>query len=291
MIKLFPLFCFSLTLSSIAKSQDEVSLPRDVPPVVAMATAKASNNAQKGAYQIHLVIPSIRYELVEQELNAGRNTKVASWIDVVTQVKPISRILQFQNSSQIPDSKVVDVAGKPLDAQTTLQRLQEPTPVLISVSGKMVDPYYLPLIHKDAVIILLSRKDGKGDDVLMPNEQQGNSAEIPTVVELDNLPTTREVFAVANRLEPIQIKTKEAAEPYFPSAGLQQIDKEIHFDKQFLLIFAWRGSGQDKLTYAESDNSVEFRLTPGRTRDLRPHVHVYALTSNVAWKAVLAKPR
>ena len=182
MLKLFPLLCFSLTLSSVAKSQNEASLPRDIPPVVAVATAKANNNGQAAAYRIDLVIPAIRYEIVRRQLNANSNTKTADFNEVVTQVKPMSRVLRFQTLSQIPDSKVVDVAGKPLDTQTVLQRLQQPTPVLVSVSGKMVDPYYLQLINKDAVIIVLSRKDGQGDDTFLSNKKQRPSAEIPAVI-------------------------------------------------------------------------------------------------------------
>ena len=30
---------------------------------------------------------------------------------------------------------------------------------------------------------------------------------------------------------------------------------------------------------------IAFSCRPGRTRDLRPHVHVFALRSNVKWRA------
>ena len=68
--------------------------------------------------------------------------------------------------------------------------------------------------------------------------------------------------------------------------ALAALKKQVDFDEQFVLLFAWRGSGQDKLTYVVAESfpeQITFRIEPGRTRDLRPHVHIYALRSNVKW--------
>jgi len=83
----------------------------------------------------------------------------------------MSPALIFQTSKQISDSKVVDVTGKSLDAQTVLKRLQEPTPVLVFVLGKTADPYcfYFQLINKDEVLIVLRLKNNSGDDVRLLN--------------------------------------------------------------------------------------------------------------------------
>ena len=37
----------------------------------------------------------------------------------------------------------------------------------------MVDPYYLQLLKEDTILILLSRKDGKGDRTLLPRYVKG----------------------------------------------------------------------------------------------------------------------
>jgi len=68
--------------------------------------------------------------------------------------------------------------------------------------------------------------------------------------------------------------------------ALAKLKEQVDFEKQIVLVFAWRGSGQDQMdfTVAESyPEQVRFRYKPGRTRDLRPHVYVYALRSNVTW--------
>ena len=62
---------------------------------------------------------------------------------------------------------------------------------------------------------------------------------------------------------------------------------QVDFEKQLVLLFAWRGSGQDQLEYTVAESypeQVTFRYVPGRTRDLRPHVSIYALRKNVTWK-------
>ena len=51
-------------------------------------------------------------------------------------------------------------------------------------------------------------------------------------------------------------------------------------------MFAWQGSGGDKLDVAIAESFPEqifFSLKPGVTDDLKSHLHVYALRSNVRW--------
>jgi hypothetical protein len=53
-----------------------------------------------------------------------------------------------------------------------------------------------------------------------------------------------------------------------------------------VLVFAWRGSGQDKLEVDVMESYPEqlrFVYTPGRTRDLRPHVAVFVVRSDVSY--------
>ena len=65
-----------------------------------------------------------------------------------------------------------------------------------------------------------------------------------------------------------------------------KLRKQVDFAKQFVLLFAWRGSGQDRLDAAVAESYPEqifFSYAPGRTRDLQEHVRVFALRSNVKW--------
>ena len=94
------------------------------------------------------------------------------------------------------------------------------------------------------------------------------------------------VFKSASRKKPLVLRSAEEAGKHFTDEGLAALKKQVDFDKQFVLVFAWRGSGQDRLSYVVAESypeQVRFKYKPGRTRDLRPHVYVYALRSNVRW--------
>lgn len=92
--------------------------------------------------------------------------------------------------------------------------------------------------------------------------------------------------------KPTVVKSEKEAAKLFGKEELAKLKKQVDFERQTLLIFAWRGSGQDKLTYEVLESfpeQVVFKRVPGRTRDLRPHVHVFALRNNVKWRAAAGR--
>lgn len=96
----------------------------------------------------------------------------------------------------------------------------------------------------------------------------------------------RSVFKHAAWSEPIVIKTEQEAAKYFSKDALKKLTREVDFKKQVVLIFAWRGSGCDKMSCSVAESAPEqvfFSMKRGRTRDLRAHTNVYALRSNVKW--------
>jgi hypothetical protein len=64
------------------------------------------------------------------------------------------------------------------------------------------------------------------------------------------------------------------------------IKKAVDFGKDKLLIFAWGGSGGDKISPKVSDDGklVTFSYTPGLTRDFRQHVRVFAIPKTAEFK-------
>lgn len=63
---------------------------------------------------------------------------------------------------------------------------------------------------------------------------------------------------------------------------------KVDFKKEKLLLFRWAGSGQDKLSHSvemmEGKTTVLFSLTPGRTKDLRQHAHLFAVPADADCK-------
>ncbi len=108
----------------------------------------------------------------------------------------------------------------------------------------------------------------------------------PPIVQLDGIQPQANIFEAASRTEPLVIKSKEQAAEQFGPQALAKLEEVVDFDEQFVLVFAWRGSGQDKLDYLVAESfpeQITFNYTPGRTRDLRPHVYIFALRNNVTW--------
>ena len=71
------------------------------------------------------------------------------------------------------------------------------------------------------------------------------------------------------------------------------IKKKVDFTKEKLVVFAWRGSGQDKITpelkTADKKTTAVFSYTAGLTRDLRLHTHLYVVPKDAEVKVEVAK--
>ena len=94
------------------------------------------------------------------------------------------------------------------------------------------------------------------------------------------------IFKNSNFNKPIVVKSKEEAAKHFGKEGVAALVKAVDFKKQFVLVFAWRGSGGDQLNYTVAESfpeQISFSRQFGRTRDLRSHAKVFALRSNVKW--------
>jgi len=86
--------------------------------------------------------------------------------------------------------------------------------------------------------------------------------------------------------KPVLIDSAEVAAKYFAAADLPELKKKVDFKQQVLLVFAWSGSGQDKLTVIVAESypeQVSFSYERGRTKDLRSHLKLYVLRSKVRW--------
>ena len=106
------------------------------------------------------------------------------------------------------------------------------------------------------------------------------------ITELKDLSVEEAVFTDASRTKSVVLKSLENSAKYFDKEALAAISKAVDFEKQIVLLFAWKGSGQDRLQYGVKESFPEqimFSYKPGMTRDLRPHVKVYVLRSNVKW--------
>ena len=85
---------------------------------------------------------------------------------------------------------------------------------------------------------------------------------------------------------PIVLGSLEDALKHLTRASMERIAGSVDFDKQQVVIFAWQGSGQDRLSGHVAPGKVaEARLhySPGRTEDLRTHTSIYAMPKGIKW--------
>ena len=99
-------------------------------------------------------------------------------------------------------------------------------------------------------------------------------AKLPPIQPLKQPKPTQAVFKASSATKPLVLDSLEAAAPYFTEKALALLKTKVDFAQQKLLIFAWRGSGQDRLTYSIAESYP----------DLRPHLHTYLLRANVRWR-------
>lgn len=84
---------------------------------------------------------------------------------------------------------------------------------------------------------------------------------------------------------PIVLTSMEEALKHLTRASMEKIN--VDFNKQQVVIFAWRGSGQDRLMGSQpSDKKATFHYISGRTRDLRTHTAIYALPKGSSVKVL-----
>jgi hypothetical protein len=100
-----------------------------------------------------------------------------------------------------------------------------------------------------------------------------------TTPEKADRPTSPAVIASADELAKSPV-VKDAAD---------EIRKQIDFEKEKLVVFAWNGRAKDVVgpTAAKTEGkktTVVFTFTPGATKDSRQHVFLYAVPKDAEVK-------
>lgn len=117
---------------------------------------------------------------------------------------------------------------------------------------------------------------------------------LPPITVLSKVKANGIAFKASGRKKPLVLRSEKDAAVYFNAASLAKLMKEVNFKKQIVLVFAWRGSGQDRIEHAVLESfpeQIRFTYKPGRTRDLRAHQLICVLRSNVKWRVAGAKKK
>ena len=83
---------------------------------------------------------------------------------------------------------------------------------------------------------------------------------------------------------PVKVTSAEELAKAVAKETADEIAKQVDFKNEYVVIFSWSGSGGDKLAMDAGEKEATFKKTFGRTRDLRPHFHAYALPKGMTYK-------
>ena len=109
---------------------------------------------------------------------------------------------------------------------------------------------------------------------------EANEDAIQSILQNEKAKTTIEKLNA-----PIVLQSMEDALKHLTRASMEKID--VDFEKQQLVIFAWQGSGADRLRghLAPSKGAAaNFQYTQGQSKDLRTHSSVYAMPKGTEMK-------
>lgn len=106
-------------------------------------------------------------------------------------------------------------------------------------------------------------------------EMEANSESIQSILENEETKTTIDKLKA-----PLAITSLEQALKHLTRESMEKIANEVDFETQQVVVFAWQGSGEDRLMgrmpQAEGAEAT-FTYVAGRTRDLKPHCSIFAM--------------
>lgn len=155
-------------------------MPEDVPPILGMAIAVpaprpgAGGDADGGTVRIE--VPRVAWKLV------GRRLPKKEWpkLEVTVEEEVLEVEVGYLPATQLREAaqnRILDMKGRRLDRGEVRRRLASRTPVLVSVSGRMPDPYYLQCTKADTLIVALGAWDSPAPE-LLPRPQDAGLASL-----------------------------------------------------------------------------------------------------------------
>ena len=104
------------------------------------------------------------------------------------------------------------------------------------------------------------------------------------IVEIGDVQPKVSAYTFDGARKPLLLQTVDEIAKSFDAKNSTNLKNKVDFGKQEVLVFAWRGSGQDRIEYEVLESfpeQIRFSYHPGRTRDLRQHVKIFVVRSDV----------
>jgi hypothetical protein len=150
-----------------ALAHDSPPLPEQVPPVLGMAMVEEPGTPRADEeWKIRLTLPKVAWEVI------GKFVSKEEWPELKAEVEKATLTLKMGGPSALAPSRIVDLTGRELDHGQVIERLEQETPVLVSLSGQMPDDYYLQLTKPESLVVILGPRDGYPAVELLPVKKE-----------------------------------------------------------------------------------------------------------------------
>ena len=164
MLKLTVAILLVASSCSLAVAKNPGPLPSDVPPVIGTAMILPPDPGYNN-WSLRLAVPKVAWKVV------GERKPKREWPEFKVEVEEATLDLkmQYDPATQLAadaQNRVLDLRGKRLSADEVFERLDSKTPVLVSVSGRMPDPFYLQCTKPDTLIVVLGIPSSPAPELL-----------------------------------------------------------------------------------------------------------------------------
>jgi hypothetical protein len=147
---------------SVQGSATQPTPPKGVAPLVALAKAlpRKPGSVRDYVWSLELHIPKVRWEIVEKDFFKAVVRTVEADVEMIT----VSLEMGYSKMTQLAErgqNRILDMNGKRLTEEEALERLAKHSPVLVSVTGELPDPYYLQCSKPDTLIVVFGLPKAK----------------------------------------------------------------------------------------------------------------------------------
>ena len=151
-----------LALPFLSPPQTEKkNAPSDLPPILCLATA--SKGPGKSVV-VQVSVPRLAAKVKGKTIPKRGLPKVK----VTVLRRELRVVLNPDSPSQLVGSGFFTLSGDPVEPGEILRRLKKDVPVLLSATGKMIDPYYLQVVKPETLLLVLGPRDGAPNLDLYP---------------------------------------------------------------------------------------------------------------------------
>jgi hypothetical protein len=90
--------------------------------------------------------------------------------------------------------------------------------------------------------------------------------------------------AAERAMKTAKITSAEDFAKQFGKEAAEELDKQVNFKGEYVVVFSWSGSGGDKMEMTTEGKKATFTRKFGLTRDLRQHFKVFALPKDFTYE-------